>query len=436
MTVDVARYLAGCEDVAGRSANRLASGLKGSTILAIARQVKELQDEGINVRNFTIGDFDPKQFPVPEALSEGIVDALRKRQTQYPPAIGVPELRKAVRDLYADRLGLAYPEGSVQIGSGARPPIYSAFQAIVEPGDAVLYPVPSWNINHYTYLSGARGIPVVTSPETGFMPTAEQLLPHLGEARLVVINSPLNPSGTVIAPDQLEAICRAIVAENDRRRAAAERPLFLLYDQVYWQLVFGDSEHVTPVRLVPEMAPYTIFVDAISKCWAATGLRVGWAVVPPWIRDRMQALVGHMGAWAARPEQIATARLLADPELLGDYTEVFHGGISARLERLQDGLTGLKAEGHPIEVLPAQGALYLSAKVDCIGRRHGDQVLENEEAVRSWLLTEAHIAVVPFSAFGYPANSGWMRWSVGSVSLADVDAAVGRLRAALNQLTD
>jgi len=141
----------------------------------------------------------------------------------------------------------------------------------VAPGDIVVYPVPNWNNQYYAYLNRARAVAVPTRPENGFLPTAEELAPHLKVARLFCLCSPSNPTGTVFGREQLTAICEAVVDENRRRRAVGDRPLMVLYDQVYWQLVFAGSEHLTPVGLVPEMARYTLFVDAISKGWAATG---------------------------------------------------------------------------------------------------------------------------------------------------------------------
>jgi len=423
MSIDVSTYFADQADLAARTAGTLSAGLTGSVILKIAAEVTELEATGASVANFTIGDFSPAQFRIPDALVERIDAALRAGHTSYPPAVGVTELRQAVVRLYERELGLKYPVSSVQIGSGARPPIYAAFASVLNPGDQVVYPVPSWNNNYYIYLNQAEGIAVPTRPEEGFMPALADLEPYLRTARVICLNSPSNPTGTVIRRDQLQAITDAIVVENERRTALGERPLILFYDQVYWQLTFGQARHLTPVELNPAVAPYTVFIDAISKCWAATGLRVGWAVVPPWLLERMKPLIGHMGAWAGRAEQIATASLLDEPETIAPYLSAFKQGIQDRMDRLHGGLMGLAAEGLPVDALVPQGAIYLTARVQVDGL--------SEEEVRRALLHEAGVAVVPFSAFGFPSGSGWMRFSVGAVSLADIDGAIERLRAFL-----
>jgi len=420
MAIDVSTFFEGADDLAARTQSELAQGLTGSVILEIAGEVKALQASGRQITGFTIGDFSPAQFRIPDTFVDRIKSHLDEGHTNYPPAVGVPELRAAVRALYERELGLAYPEGCVQVGSGARPPIFSAFACVLDPGDIVVYPVPSWNNRYYAYINGAKGIAVPTQPSNGFMPTAEDLAPYMRTARVICLNSPLNPSGSVISREILADLCDAIVDENHRRAPLGVRPLILFYDQVYWQLTFGDIRHYTPVELNGEMAKYTVFIDAISKCWAATGMRVGWAVVPPWLRDKMKPLVGHMGAWAARPEQLATAELLSDPELTVPYMTGFKADIQARLDRLHAGLSAMRVEGLPVDALSPQGAIYLTAKIDLPGR--------GEEETRKLLLHDAGIAVVPFSAFGYPEGSGWMRFSVGAVGLDDIDGALLRLR--------
>ncbi|MEM6929815.1 MAG: aminotransferase class I/II-fold pyridoxal phosphate-dependent enzyme [Myxococcota bacterium] len=432
MSLDVGPWVH-AEDLERGAASALTSQLRGSAILAIAAKVRELQGQGRSISNFTIGDFAPGVFPVPDSLKDAVADAYRADQTNYPPAVGCPELRAAVRSYYGSRLGLDYPDGSVQVGSGARPPIYAAFYALVDPGDAVIYGVPSWNVNHYVQLVGGEHRVVTGDPDQGFMLTAEAIEPHLAGARLLCLNSPLNPAGTVFEPTQLEAIAKLVVAENRRRASTGERPLFILYDQVYWQLVFEPARHVTPVTLVPEAAAYTVHVDAISKCWAATGLRVGWAVAPPAIIARMKPLVGHMGAWAPRPEQIATASLLAEPELVDPFLSDFSGRIEGSLKRLADGFGRMAADGLPVMALPPRGALYLSVRFDLMGRTlHGAPL--DDERLGAWLLEEAGVAVVPFTAFGYPAGSGFVRFSVGAVSSADIDRALERIETLLRGL--
>ncbi len=404
--------------------NTLVAGMEGSAILTVAGHVRRLSAEGRTITNLTIGDFDPKQFPIPDPLRDAIVAELEAGQTNYPPATGLPELSRAIQGMVQKRLGLGYPERCILVGAGARPPIHAAFATIVEPGEVVVYPVPSWNARYYVHLCGGVGRVIETRPEDGFLPTLADVEPHLADARMFVLNSPVNPSGTVIRESQLEEIARAIVNENRRRRRAGRRPLVLLYDQVYWQLTFGGRVHHTPVGLVPEIAATTLLVDAISKSWAATGLRVGWAVGPAAMIDAMGTYIGHMGAWAPRAEQRAVARLLDQPGAMDDWMKAFRSAIERRLARLSAGLRELEAEGLPVTCIEPQGAIYLSARLD-LGCA--------DEVLRARLLDEAGVGVVPFSAFGYPEGTGWVRLSVGAVSEDDCDRAIERLGALLRR---
>jgi aspartate aminotransferase len=407
----------------------MVDGLVGSEILRIAAEVRALREAGVPTCDLTVGDFSPRQFRIPEPLERAVARALAAGETNYPPSDGIAALRLAVQAFYAGSLGLSYPLDGILIASGARPVIWATYRAVLDEGDRVVYPVPSWNNNHYAHLCGAEGIAVATRAEDGFLPTAEALAPALRGARLLSLNSPLNPAGTGFGRDELEAIARLVVEEN-RRRPAGERPLFLLYDHIYWLLAADSAPHHTPVELVPEVAPYTLFVDGISKAFAATGLRVGWAVGPPYLVSRMRDLLGHVGAWAPRPEQVATAEVLAQPGLAGELAGSIRGGLLERLQVLYDGLCEMAEEGLPVAALPPAGALYLSARFDLSGRLGG-----GDPAMRRFLLQEAGFAVVTFRAFGLE-DSGWCRLSVGAVGVEEITAALPRVRNALRRLLD
>ncbi len=411
------------------SLSDMALGMKASKILVIAYAVRERIAQGHEVAAFTVGDFDPKLFPIPDALRENIHAALDAGQTNYPPAHGTPELRGAIRDHYERVLGLDYPVDSVVVGSGARPALYATYRVLLNPGEKVVTPAPSWNNTNFAHLVGAEHVTVPSREEDAFMPTAERLAPHLKDARLLVLCSPMNPAGTLIREGQMRDICELVLSENRRREAAGERRLYVIYDQVYRMLAFGDVAHVTPVGVAPEMARYTLFTDAISKCFSATGLRVGWIVAPPFLANKVKALMTHVGAWAPRPEQIATAQLLADDEAMSSFLETFKGAVRERLDRLATAFNAWHAKGLPVRAMQPEGAIYLSVHFDLEGKPG----FPDEDAVRLWLL-EQGCAIVPFSAFGDTYNKGWVRFSVGAVSLEQIDACLARLGPALESL--
>ena len=413
----------------------IAQELAGSMILAIGAEVRALAASGKPLCNLTVGDFSPTDFPIPQSLLDGVTAALRAGHTNYPPSDGIEPLRRAISEFYSRRQGISYSLASVLVTSGARPALYGAYRVLVDPGDGVVYPVPSWNNNYYSQLLGAKQVAVMCGAETNFLPTADMLRDAVRGAAMLVLNSPLNPTGTLFDAETLGAICDLVLEENARRERRGERPLFLVYDQVYWMLTFGNAAHVNPVALRPAMQQYTILIDAISKSFAATGLRVGWAVGPTDVIKRMSDILGHVGAWAPRAEQVATTQLLGDDAGMDAFHARMRPEVQKRLDALAAILADLRADGFPVESTPPQGAIYLSARFALAGLRTPDgEVLESNESVRRYLLREAGLAMVQFQAFGATEDTGWFRLSVGAVSLAAIEALRPRLRAALAAL--
>ena len=412
-----------------------AGSLKGSEILRIASEIRARLAAGERLCNLTVGDFDPRQFRVPKLLEEGTIEALRRGETNYPPGIGMPVLREAVCRFYENSLGLSYPLESVLITTGSRPGVYGTYLTLVGEGERVIYGVPSWNNNYYTHMVGAEDVPVECGADVAFLPTRARLEPLVRGARLLALNSPLNPTGTAFTAESLGAICDLVLEEN-ARRTAAEGPLYVLYDHVYWQLTFGGVEHVNPVSLRPEMAPYTILIDGISKAFAATGMRVGWVVGPAPAIKVMENILTHVGTWAPRAEQIATARLLDDLDAIAAFRESLISGVQQRLQLLYSAIHEFRTAGHDVDATEPMGAIYLSARFNLRGRvaRNGTR-LTSADDVRKWVLEEAGMAIVPFDAFGSSADEGWFRLSVGAVSVADIEASLPRLRAGLESLT-
>ena len=416
--------------------SHMADKLIGSEILKVASDVRAMLAEGKSICNLTVGDFSPTEFRIPEYLEQQIAEALHNGETNYPPPDGMPGLKKSILAFYAKHLKLQYSTDSVIVTCGSRPGIYGTYRALTDPGDRVVYPVPSWNNNHYAHLVGANGVPVVCKSEDAFLPTRKLLEPVIRGARLLSLNSPLNPSGTAFTQQALEEICDLVLEEN-ARRSHAERPLFLLFDQVYWMLTFGSTRHFNPVSLRPEMKPYTIFVDGISKAFAATGVRVGWVVGPPDIVQKMSALIAHVGAWAPRAEQVAVSKLLSNGDVIASYHAGMKEGIRARLDILYNGILDLRKQSFPVDPIPPMGAMYLTVRFALNGKTtHTDEVLRTNEDIRKYLLREAGLAIVPFHAFGMTEDeNGWFRLSVGAVSVKEIEEMLPRLKKTLELLS-
>jgi aspartate aminotransferase len=411
--------------------SKLAGSLIGSEILKIAADVRALAAGGRDICNLTVGDFSPAEFRIPERLEQGIVEALRRGETNYPPSDGIVPLREAVRSLYARELGFTPDLASVIVTAGSRPGIYATYRSLIDAGDRIVYPTPSWNNNHYVHLVSGVHVPVPCEASSRFMPTRALLERAVRGARLLALCSPQNPTGTAFGEEQLRDICELVVEENERR-SEGERPLYLMYDQVYWTLTFGGTRHVHPIGVCPEVAPYTVYVDGISKALAATGVRVGWIVAPPDLAGPMSGFLGHVGAWAPRAEQSAVAAFLSDAAAMRTYRDTMVAGVRERLDLLFAGLQSMRGAGLPVEAMAPEGAIYLSARFALAGRTAPDGTrLDSDEAVRAYLLHAAGVAIVPFQAFGVADDSGWFRLSVGAVSREQITRTLPRLRDAI-----
>ncbi|MDP6850360.1 MAG: pyridoxal phosphate-dependent aminotransferase [Planctomycetota bacterium] len=423
---------------AERGFSTMARSMLGSSILQVANEIRELLGKGIDVANMTVGDFSPTQFPIPPKLTQELLAAIGQGDTNYPPPAGLWELRDAVRQHIARTQGMEYPLDGITIVSGGRPTLYSTYRLLVDPGELVLFPLPSWNNHNYRDTSQVRVKGVPCGPDTAFQPTVDHLSPYISEARLLVLNTPQNPSGGVMPKEIVANFGTLLVEENLRREKTNEKPLILLFDQIYRSLVFPGHDHYSPVQLVPECAPFVIHTDGISKGCAATGLRCGWMFGPPAIAQKMTALLTHVGAWAPKPVQQATANFLLDTDAVDSWDREMIGQVRKRLDALRDVMQTLKEEGFPVDFIEPQGAIYMSLQFRLAGMKTAEgTVLENNEAIRSFLLQEASFALVGFSAFGVEPQDldGWFRGSIGAVGVEDIQNSLPKLRKALSSLS-
>src|SRR6185437_14567368 len=324
--------------------SQLAETLTGSEIVRLGNEISARVKKGEKIYNYTIGDFDPRIFPIPAELEEEIIKAYKEHYTNYPPADGLLELRSAVADFIKEHEGLEYATNEILIASGGRPVIYSFFRAIVNRGDKVIYAVPSWNNNHYVHMNEGTHCVIDTHPENNFMPTAADIAPHIKGAALLCLCTPQNPTGTTLDKEELGKICDLVLEEN-RQRGAGEKKLYVMFDQMYFTLTYGTTQHFNPVSLRPEMKEYTVFIDGISKAFAATGVRVGWGLGPSHVIGKMKALLTHIGAWAPMAEQKATSEFLVKKDAIKKHLTHFKSELEERLWKIYDGFIALKKKG-------------------------------------------------------------------------------------------
>lgn len=412
----------------------LAETLQASEIVRLGAAIKEKMKEGAKIYNYTIGDFDSNIFPIPAELEAEIINAYKDGFTTYPVAEGNLDLREAVAAFMLLRGGLNYAPNEILIAAGGRPLIYALYRTIVDKGDKVIYPAPSWNNNHYVHFTEGEHIMLEAKKENDFMLTAAQIAPHVKGATLLSLCSPLNPTGTTFSKEELSAICGLVIEEN-KSRGEGEKKLYLMYDQIYWTLTFGDTIHYNPVTLNPAMKDYTIFIDGISKTFAATGVRVGWAMGPAEVLVKMRSINSHLGAWAPMAEQKAVANYLGQTEAIDKYFLHFKAEINERLQRISAGLQQMKKEGFTVDAIAPQAAIYLTIQIDYAGKKMANgKLLTTQADVTSYILDEAKLAVVPFYAFGAKPDSSWYRLSVGTCKKEEINEMLGALKSALAKL--
>lgn len=414
--------------------SHLSETLIGSEIVKLGGEIRERIRQGERIYNFTVGDFNPQLFPIPKELEDNIVEAYRQHFTNYPPGEGSLELREAVSKFSKEHQGLDYSTNEILIASGGRPLIYALFRAVADKGDKIIYAVPSWNNNHYVHFVEGEHIVLEARAENAFMPTADDIRPYIKEACFLALCSPQNPTGTTFRKEELEAICKMIVEENNRR-GEGEKKLYVMYDQMYWHLTYNGIEHYNPVSLNPDMRPYTIYIDAISKCFAATGVRVGWSMGPAIVLNKMKAILSHVGAWAPMPEQKGLTKYFGQKGNIDTYLSHFKSELEERLRRIYEGFVALKNEGFSVDAVAPEAAIYLTIKIDLTGKKSGDgKLLASQVDVTSYLLQKASLAVVPFYAFGAPKDSTWYRLSVGTCKKEEIGEMFEKLRTALQEL--
>lgn len=411
----------------------LSQNMSGSKIIQLSAKIKELTAAGNTIYDCTIGDFDPQEHPIPAEYEHEIAQSYRARETNYPAGNGTPELRNILADFYSEQQGLKYKPTEFLVAGGTRPLLYAAFQVIVNAGETVLFPVPSWNSVNYCEIVGAKAVSVETQPEENFMPSADNLAPYIQEARVLSLCSPLNPTGTVFSEQQLVSICELVISENNRRKKEGKRALYVFFDQIYWLLTQGVV-HQDPVNLMNEMREYTLYFDGISKAFAATGVRCGWAFGPENILKRMQALNSHIGAWAPKPEQLGFATYISDQENFHFNLKELKEDLKDKLTKVYQGFQILKIKEHNVDAIKSQGALYVSIKIDCIGKVYKKNTIKNLQQQTELLMSEAGLGIVPFSIFG-TSDIPWYRLSVGAITENDIEEIFVKLEKFLNKLS-
>jgi aspartate aminotransferase len=387
--------------------------IKPSVTLAIAAKAGKLRSEGIDVVNFSAGEPD---FDTPEHIKAAAVEALRKGMTKYTDVKGIEPLRAAIVHKYEREHGLSYRKEDVLVSCGAKHSVYNVLQAIVNPGDEILIPAPYW-VSYSDMALLAGGVPklIPTNETTGFRITAEQLEAALtAKTRVFVLNSPCNPTGASYDKDELLAIARVLEKHN----------CLIISDDIYEKIVYDNFRVHNLVALSPGVRDRTIIVNGVSKTYAMTGWRIGYAIGPA---DIISAAAKIQSQSTSNPTSIAQAAALE--AISGPQIELDRMVLEFKQRRdvIVDKLNALPG----IHCLKPQGAFYVFPNVSSLlGRTADGKKLASPCDFADYLLEEAKVAVVPGEDFGSKEH---IRFSYAT-ALEDIEKGCKRIAAAVGKL--
>lgn len=356
--------------------------IKPSATLSISAKAKNMKSEGKPVLSFSAGEPD---FDSPKAARDAAIAAINRGESHYTLNSGIPELRQAVCDYYKKRFGLEYAQNEVIVASGAKPLLYEAMQALVDEGDEVILFAPAW-VSYVEQIHMAGGAEkVVDTISTELLPTKENLLAAIGPKTVgMIVNSPSNPTGAIYPEDTLKMIAEI----------AQEKDLWIVFDEIYERFAYDGAKHVNILNAAPEIKDRVIIINGVSKAYAMTGWRIGYALGPKEIIAKMNTLQTHMTSNASSIAQWAAFGAIteADSDVEAMRTE-FEKRRRTIVDMIRD-IPGLK-------VREPEGAFYVFVDIrDC--------PVPDDMEFCDKLLTEKYVAAVPGTAFFAP---GFIRLS-------------------------
>lgn len=348
--------------------------LTPSLTLAIDSKAKALKAEGIDVCGFGAGEPD---MDTPEYIKAAAIKALQEGHTKYTPSSGIPELREAISQKFARDNKLEYKPSQIIVSNGAKQACFNAIAAVVNPGDEVIIPAPYWlSYPEMVRLVGAEPVIVQTRQENDWKLTAEEFENAMTpRTKMIIINSPNNPTGSVYSREELRGIAEV----------AAEEDIYILSDEIYEKLTYDGAEHVSIGSLTPEAYDLTVTVNGFSKAYAMTGWRIGYLGAPEKIAKAIDSMQSHMTSNACSFAQYgALAAITGDQQCVTDMRDEFDIRRQYMFERL--------ASMSKISAVRPLGAFYVLANISALGL--------NSQNFADRLLSKANVALVPGVAFG------------------------------------
>lgn len=386
--------------------SRKASGVAPSPTLAIDSKFKEMKANGEDVVGFGCGEPD---FDTPEHIKKAAIDAIMKGETKYTPAAGTLALRKAVAEKFQRENGLSYAPSDIVISNGAKHSLVNAFTAVCNPGDEVIIPAPYW-VSYPEMVKLSDGVPVIVNAteENDFKVTVADLEAALTDKTVaIVINSPSNPTGMVYTEAELRAIADFAVANN----------LYVISDEIYEHLIY-EGKHVSIASFGEEIKKRTIVINGVSKTFAMTGWRIGYAAAAPEIAKAMANVQSHA---SSNPNSIAQAATVAALE--GGMAEVEN--MKKHFVKRRDFMVDMFNSIDGVSCRRPQGAFYIMMNIEqLIGRTMYGKTINSSDDFAALFLDVAKVAVVPGSGFG---ADNYVRWSYAT-SMDNIVEGVERLK--------
>lgn len=388
-----------------------ARAIQPSATLELAALTKKLRQEGNEIIGFSAGEPD---FLPPDHVMEAVRTALTNGETRYTPAGGTPELKEAVRKRIKVEIGVDYEASEVVICCGAKHALHNLFQAILNPGDEVVIPAPYW-LSYPEMVRVAEGEPVYVSSGPNGLPSEEDLEKAVtSKTRALILNSPSNPTGAVW-PEALVRFATALAEKNN---------FWIVSDEIYSRLIYGQTKHHSPAALSPEARARTFLVTGVSKAYAMTGLRIGYVLGEKSVLKGIVALQSHSTSNPASLSQAAACAALEGPQA---SVEVMKKAFESRRDKALEYLKKAPRLSTP----EARGAFYLFPNVkNYYGIAESGKRLASAADLAQAALEDAGVAVVPGASFGDP-DSVRISYALGDKEL---ETGMGRFVEFLNKV--
>ncbi|WP_138311644.1 MULTISPECIES: pyridoxal phosphate-dependent aminotransferase [unclassified Clostridium] len=383
-----------------------------SATSTLGGKISEMKGAGINIAAFNLGEPD---FPTPQKVADACTKAMLEGKTKYIAIGGIIQLRQAITEKLRRDNNLTYTPDQICVSTGAKQAVYNAVMALCNPGDEVIIPTPCW-VSYVEMVKLAGGVPILVKTDDRFHIIMEEVKNAVTDkTKLIIINTPNNPTGAVYSRDTLEQLAQL----------AVEKDIYIIADEVYEKLIYGNVEHVSIASLSPGIYDKTIVVNGFSKSYSMTGWRVGYAAGPKDVIKGMTSLQGHVTTNSTTFIQWAAITALQECE---EEVEAMRKEFERRREFMYERLNLIPGMQCP----KPEGAFYLMPNVSYyLGKKYKNWSIQNAGDLCDYILEEAKVAIVPGNAFEAPET---VRFAY-SVSIETIAEGMERLERALNHLT-